>query len=138
MKKRGSVLSVKTQLQNKLIWMICAAMGVPTIILGGALYWIATQVSPAAASSTAPHEVVAGVVRYVALLFPLCSAGLLYWVLNGTKKQVGPIERLTRELDRSLRGERSGPIVLRPGDDLIPLADKINVLLQEREGVKQP
>lgn len=136
--KRGPVLSVKTRLQNKLIWMICAAMAVPTVILGGAIYWIAVQLSPTAAVRAVPHEIVARVVLYVAILFPLCSGVLLYWVFAGTNKLVGPIERLTRELESSVRGERSGPIVLRPGDELLPLAEKINVLLQERERVKQP
>lgn len=131
-------MSVKTRLQNKLIWMICAAMGIPTIILGGALYWIAAEVTATTAGTAAPHEVVAGVVRYVAILFPLCSAGLLYWVFHGTNQLVGPIERITREVEKSARGERCGPIVLRPGDDLLPLADTINVLLQERDSVKQP
>jgi membrane protein implicated in regulation of membrane protease activity len=137
MSKRGPVLTIKTKLQNQLIWMICAAMGVPTLILGGALYLVATQLSNPA-TGAAPHEVVASVVRYVAILFPLASAALLYWVFKGTNTLVGPIERIIRELDQQLAGQRTGPIVLRPGDQLIPLADKINVLLEERQSLKKP
>lgn len=135
--KRGSVLTIKTKLQNQLIWMICAAMAVPTLILGGALYLIATKLSQPAAG-LAPHEVVASVVRYVAVLFPMASAALLYWVFKGTNNLVGPIERIIRELDQQLTGQRTGRIVLRPGDQLIPLADKINVLLDERQSAKKP
>lgn len=138
MKRRGKILVVKTKLQDKLIWMVCVAMGIPTLVLGGALYFIASDLSPTASTSAAPHEVVANVVRYVAVLFPLSSAALLYWIFSGTNKLVGPIERITRELEQSIKGERSGPIVLRPGDQLIPLAEKINTLLQERDSLKQP
>ncbi len=137
MSKRGSVLTIKTNLQNQLIWMICAAMGVPTLILGGALYLVAAKLSNPTAGP-APHEIVASVVRYVAVLFPLASAALLYWVFKGTNNLVGPIERIIRELEQQLTGQRTGPIVLRPGDKLIPLADKINILLEERQGLKKP
>ncbi len=137
MSKRGPVLIIKTKLQNQLIWMICGAMAVPTLILGGALYLVATKLS-SPTPGPAPHEVVAGVVRYVAVLFPLASAALLYWVFKGTNRLVGPIERIIRELEQQLTGQRTGPIVLRPGDQLIPRADKINVLLEERQELKKP
>jgi prepilin-type N-terminal cleavage/methylation domain-containing protein len=55
-----------------------------------------------------------------------------------TNQVVGPIERIVRELDERLSGEKNGPITLRPGDQLIPLADKINALLQERDQFKNP
>ena len=43
---------------------------------------------------------------------------------------------MIRELGQRIAGQGTGPIVLRPGDQLIPLADQINVLLKERESLK--
>jgi hypothetical protein len=136
MKQREPVLRVRTKLQNQLIWMICAAIAVPTIVLGGSMYWIVTRIS-APNGGVSPPEVIAGVTRYIAVLFPVLIAVLLYWVFTGTNKLVGPIERMIRELDQRIQGHRSGPIVLRPGDKLIPLVDKINVLLEERDKLKE-
>jgi hypothetical protein len=136
MKQREPVLKVRTKLQNQLIWMICAAIAVPTIVLGGSMYWMVTKISTPNAG-TSPPEVIAGVTRYIAVLFPVLIAVLLYWVFSGTNKLVGPIERMIRELEQRIQGHRSGPIVLRPGDKLIPLVDKINVLLEERDKLKE-
>ena len=132
MNKRGPTLIVKTQLQNQLIWMIFAAMAIPTLVLGGSMCLMIARLS-APNTGVSPHEVIVGIMGYVAALFPLSITALLYWAFHGTNKLVGPIERITKELDQRIEGQRSGPIVLRPGDHLIPLVDKINGLLQERE-----
>jgi len=137
MRKRGSTLEVKTHLQRKLIWMICAALAMPTVVLGGSMYWMIARISSPTGGSS-PQEVIADITRYIAVLYPLLSAALLYWVFRGTNKLVGPIERMIRELDQRIEGRGTGPIILRPGDQLIPLADKINVLLKERENLKSP
>lgn len=136
MKQRQPVLKVRTKLQNQLIWMICAAIAVPTLVLGGSMYWMVTRIT-APNASVSPPEVIAGVTRYIAVLFPLLIAVLLYWVFSGTNKLVGPIERMIRELDQRVLGQKSGPIVLRPGDHLVPLVDKINALLEQRDKLKE-
>ena len=136
MSKRGLILKVKTKLQNQLIWMIFAAMAIPTLVLGGSMFLMIARLS-APDTSVSPHEVIAGIMGYVAVLFPVSIAALLYWVFHGTNKLVGPIERMTQELDRRIEGQKSGPIVLRPGDQPIPLVDKINVLLEERDKLKE-
>ena len=135
MNKRGPTLKVKSKLQNQLIWMIFAAMGIPTFVLGGSMYVIIARLS-APNTSVSPHEVIVDIMGYVAVLFPVLIGALLFWAFHATNKLVGPIERMTQELDRRLEGEKRGPIVLRPGDHLIPLVDKINVLLEERENLK--
>ena len=137
MSKRGSTLKVKTKLQNQLIWMIFAAMAIPTLVLGGSLYLMMARLS-APNTNVSPHEVIVDIVGYVAVLFPVSIAALLFWAFRGTNKLVGPIERMIRELDHRIEGLGPGPIILRPGDQLIPLADKINVLLKERENLKSP
>ena len=129
-------MEVKTHLQNKLIWMVCAAMAMPTIVLGGSMYWMMARISSPAGGAS-PHEVIADVLRYVAVLYPLMSAVLLYWIFRGTNRLVGPIERMIQELGQRIEGSKSGPIMLRPGDQLIPLAEKINIVLQQRDESKE-
>jgi hypothetical protein len=135
MNKRGPALKVKTKLQNQFIWMILAAMAIPTLVLGGSMCLMIARLSPPN-TSVSLHEVIVGIMGYVAVLFPLSITALLYWAFHGTDKLVGPIERITQELDQCIEGQKSGPIVLRPGDHLIPLVDKINELLMERENLK--
>jgi len=136
MTKRGPTLKVKSKLQNQLIWMIFTAMAIPTLVLGGSMYLMITKLS-APNTSGSLHEVIVGIMGYVAVLFPVSVAALLYWAFHGTNKLVGPIERMTQELDRRIEGQMTGPIVLRPGDQLIPLVDKINVLIEERDNLKK-
>jgi hypothetical protein len=136
MNKRGPTLKEKTKLQNRLIWMIFTAMAIPTLVLGGAMYLMIAKLSPPNAN-VSPHEVIVGIMGYVAVLFPVLISGLLYWAFHGTNRIVGPIERMTVELNRRIEGQASGPIVLRPGDQLVPLVEKINVLLEERENLKR-
>ncbi len=136
MNKRGPTLKVKTKLQNQLIWMIFTAMAIPTVILGGSMYVMITRLS-APNTGVSPQEVIVGIMGYVAVLFPVSVAALLFWAFHGTNRLVGPIERMTQELDRRIEGQKCGPIVLRPGDQLIPLVDKINVLLEERDNLKK-
>lgn len=134
---RRPTLTVKTKLQNQLIWMICAALAIPTVILGGALYLITTRISSLANGQSA-QEIVMEVMRFVGVLFPLASGLLLHWVFSATNRIVGPIERITRELESRIEGKGHGPIVLRPGDELAPLANGINTLIAEREQPRQP
>jgi hypothetical protein len=44
---------------------------------------------------------------------------------------------MTQELDARLRGTASGPIALRPKDMLLPLAEKINLLVADLEKLRK-
>lgn len=136
-RKRGPLLTVKTRLQNQLIWVVFAALAVPTVVLGGTLYLLLKQLTGPHAT-TSPHEAIVHALRYLGILYPLLTAVVLGLAFHRTNQIVGPIERIVRELDARLSGEKNGPITLRSGDQLIPLADKINALLQERDQFKNP
>ena len=135
MKKRGPLLSVKGKLQNQLVWIIFVAMSIPTVVLGGSLYILVARIAGPNADSS-PHAALMQIAGYIGLSFPPLTALLLCWAFNRTNKIVGPIERVTRELDDRIAGTTSGPITLRPGDQIIPLVDRINMLLQERDDLK--
>jgi len=110
-------------------------MAIPTFVFGGSMYLLFSKLSSPGAEMS-PQEVIMDVTRYIAVLFPVMVALLLCWAFYGTNKLVGPIDRMIRELDERIKGNKSGPIVLRPGDRLIPLVDKINLILQQRDNSK--
>ncbi len=92
---------------------------------------------PLAIFDAAPEEFRVNALIAIAILFPFLAAILFCWAFYLTNRLVGPIERMQRELDSRIEGTATGPIVLRPKDLLIPLADKINVLIAEREELRQ-
>lgn len=136
MKNRRPLLSVKTKLQGQLLWLVFAAMAVPTLVLGGGVMLLAPLL-PLADLDATPEEFRASVLIGIAIIFPFLAAALFCWAFFLTNRLVGPIERMLRELDARIEGTATGPITLRPKDLLIPLVDKINVLIAEREELRR-
>ena len=57
-------------------------------------------------------------------------AVMVWWALFLSHRFIGPFERLERELDRMTKSaDYSRRITLRKKDDLKPIADKLNALL---------
>lgn len=133
--RRKGVMHVKTRLQNRLIWVIFVSIVVPTVIFGGAFYLLVVQLIQHQDAAT-PQELVTRLLSYISLVFPLGLIGLLYWAFYVTEKVVGPVERITRELDERIQGTKTGPIQLRPKDSLIPMVDKVNEILAEWEKLR--
>lgn len=136
MKNRGPLLVVKTKLQSPLIWLVFMAMALPTIILGGGSLLLLRD---SADSGMAGVQVEVRVVVLVSMivLFPVSAALLFGWAFYLTNRIVGPVERMIREIDARILGTGSGPIVLRPKDLLVPLAERINGLIEELEKRKR-
>ncbi len=137
MKNRGPILAVKTKLQSHLIWLVFFSMAVPTLILGGGAL-VLVRYSITAVDGTTPEEMRARILLSICVLFPVMAAAIFFWAFHLTNRMVGPVERMINELDARLRGTASGPIVLRPKDLLIPLADRINLVIAEWENLKKP
>jgi hypothetical protein len=65
---------------------------------------------------------------------PVTILTILFFANKLSHAIVGPFDRIVRELDEHLKGQRKGHIVLRKGDKFVPLVDKINLLLDKTEG----
>ena len=89
MNQRCSRLKVTTKLQNQLVWMIFAAMAIPTLVLGGSMYLMMARLSAPNAGVTS-HEVVVDIIGYVAVLFPVSIAALLFWAFHGPTSLLVP------------------------------------------------
>ena len=118
------------------MWLVFCSMAVPTLALGVLVVVLLRYPFDLFAGGT-PEETRAGVLLALCVLSPVVFIGLLSWAFFLTNRIVGPVERMIRELDARLRGTASGPIILRPKDLLLPLAEKINLLIAEREESKK-
>jgi hypothetical protein len=68
----------------------------------------------------------------LAVTTPAVMAVALFLAHRLTHRIVGPFDRIVREMDQILKGERQGPIVLRPQDKFQPLVDLINRLIAKK------
>ncbi len=135
MKNRGPLLAVKTKLQGRLIWLVFAAMAIPTVIFGGGALLLLDTGDLGLGS--AQGEMRVGILVSIVVLFPVTSALLFCWAFYLTNRIVGPVDRLINELDARLQGTASGPVILRPKDLLLPLAERINSLIAAWEKDKR-
>jgi len=135
MKRRGSLLTVKTKLQGHLMWLVFCSMAVPTLVLGIVVVMLLGYPFDLFAGAT-PDATRARVLLTLCVSSPVVLIGLLCWAFFLTNRIVGPVERMIRELDARLDGTASGPISLRPKDQLLPLAEKINLVIAKWEQSK--
>ncbi len=130
-----NIFRVKSRLQHKYLRLIEAALFIPTILVGGCLYYLVFYLI---ADEIAIHEFVA-VILYPALerinlvliiSLPIVFAGLWGLGVLLSHRMAGPIDRLSRELDEIIAsGNFRRRIQVRKGDELKPVADNIDRLL---------
>ena len=70
------------------------------------------------------------VIQIMLLTTPLAITIILIIAHKVTHRIIGPFDRVVRELDECLSGQRKGPIMLRRNDKFWPLVEKINRLLE--------
>lgn len=136
MKNRASFLVVRTKLQRHLIWLVFVSMAIPTLILGGVVL-VLVRFPAAPLEEIAPEEIRVRLLVTICVLIPVLATAFFGWAFYLTNRMVGPVERMIQELEARVRGTASGPIVLRPKDLLLPLAERINVVIAEWEKLKE-
>lgn len=125
---------VRNRLERHYLRLIALSIILPTLIVGGCLYYVIFNLM---AEQLSIPEVVAYhllpvvekvnfvlIVSLPALFLILFSIGLIL-----SRRLVGPIERLERELKGIVSGDLSKRLQLRKDDALRPLVDDINALL---------
>jgi signal transduction histidine kinase len=123
-----------TALQNKLLFLIFAATIIPAAIVGVCVYYLifnllALQlvIPEVIAANLMPvlHKV--NIIMSVAL--PLILLAVFVVSMELSHRIAGPVYRMEKELDERIAGTKSGPIKLRPKDELKELVEKINRLM---------
>lgn len=136
--RKRRIYFVYNALERHYLRLIFIAAAVPTLIVGGCLYYLIFTIM---AEHIGIPEFVAEVLLPVVdrvnfLLVILIPAAILVLLVIGlvlTHSLTGPIERIKIELDNIIAGDISHRIKVRRSDRLKPLVDNINTLLEKVE-----
>ena len=135
MKKRKSLL-VNSSLQKKYLKLVILSITLPTVIIGGCLYYLifsllAEEIAIPEFIALTLNPVIKEINAILMFAIPAVFLILLWAAVVISHRLSGPIERLKKEMDEIAQGNRSRRIKLRKNDDLKPVADSINKLLDK-------
>ena len=131
-----NIFRIKSKLQLKYLRIIELSLLLPTIVIGGCLYYL---VFTLIAEEIAIPEFVAsslfpalGKVNAILLIaIPLVFTLLIWWGLILSHRLIGPIDRLTKELSQIAAGDYKRRIRIRKTDELKPIEESINKILDK-------
>jgi nitrogen fixation/metabolism regulation signal transduction histidine kinase len=127
---------VGTSLQRKLLILIFASAVIPAAIIAISLYYLVFNllayqmgIPEFIAYNLLPVVHKVNLIIFIAVPISL----FLIWLvaIDLSNRIAGPIYRMERELNARLTGEKSGPISVRKKDEIRPLVEKINKLIQK-------
>lgn len=138
---RRRMYFVKKKLQFKYLLFVFFAMIVPTLICGGALYYIIWQ---AVAAEVGIPEAIAEVLMpaltrvnmMLLIALPLVFLVMLLLSLSISHRIAGPIYRLEKELKEIVNGDYSRRIQFRSDDEFHEIAESINKVLDHFTAAK--
>ncbi len=131
---------VKHPLQAKFMLVVSAAMLTPVLIVGFGFYYfvfhlLEEQLAFPEAILSNLTPVIQRVNFWLLITLPILVFAIWWIALRMTHRFAGPVERIEKELDRAIAGDRiTQKIKLRRHDDLKGLADRINALLSKING----
>jgi methyl-accepting chemotaxis protein len=126
----------KNQLQLKFLALILLSILVPLFLVGGCLYYLIFQIL--AEQLGIPESIAQNLVPVLHKMNFLLILGLppvliliFFLATVLTHRLIGPITRLERELKRISEGDYSVRLKLRKGDDLLPMVNIINRIVDK-------
>ena len=125
-----------THFQNKLLFLVLAASLVPATIVAVSMYYLifstmAWQIVFPELIAYNLLPVLHKVNMVLCITVPIVFLIILLVALELSHRIAGPLYRLEKELDERISGTKHGPIHLRQNDELRPLADRLNKLLNK-------
>ncbi len=113
------------------------AILLPTAVVSGCFYALVRAITAAPKTIAGDEGMFLGHVNFwmlfILFAFPLSIFFAWFIALKVTNRIVGPIDRITQEIQARLDGKKEGPIQLRPGDQLQDLMEQINRLLGKKK-----
>jgi len=129
---------LNSQLQMKFLLLILLCILIPLFAVGGCLYYLIFQIL--AEQLGIPESIAANLIPVLNKINFLLLVGLppvlvLIFILAIilTHRLIGPLNRLERDLKRISEGDYSVRLKLRKNDDLRPIADTINTIIDRLE-----
>ncbi len=137
-KKEENIKYLNKSLQSHYLFVLVLSMIVPTVFVGGCLYYFIFTVM---AEQIALPDVIAKTllpvifrINFILLIgLPIVFIIMLTWAIILSYRFVGPLERLEEDLERIDDGDYSVRINIRKDHDLSPVADVINDLVEKIE-----
>ena len=108
----------------------------PAIIVTICLYYLIFSVTASqfAIPEAIAYNIIPAAKKVTLILLvaaPISILTIIIFVLKITHKIIGPFDRIVKELDECLKGERKGYIAIRKTDKFWPLVYRINKLLDK-------
>ncbi len=130
-----NIFCIKSRLQHRFLRLIEASLLLPTIIVGGCLYYlifflIADEIAIPEFISVILYPAIERINIILVITLPLVL--IFLWLLGiiMSHRMAGPIDRLTRELDDIIKtGNYKRRIQVRKEDEMKPFVDNIDKLL---------
>lgn len=126
--------------QLKYLYLLIASMIIPLAFVGGCLYYLiftllAEQLGIPESIAYNLFPVIKKINLILAIGLPPLFLILIIWGIALSHRFAGPLERLENELDRiSKDNDYKKRIKVRSYDEMKPIADSINKLLDKIEG----
>ena len=124
------------KLHRRIMLIVFLSAIVPTIITGGCLYYLifnitARQIGFPEAIFTILMPALRQVNIILLFVLPISITLIWFWAMVISHRMVGPLDRLTREIDDRITGTKTGRIRVRAKDAMSELSNKINLLLDK-------
>ena len=126
--------------QRRYITLLIASMLIPLIFVGGCLYYlifnlVAEQLGIPESIAYNLFPVIKKINTILLIGIPPLFLILIFWGVGLSHRFAGPIERLEKELEGITKAaDYCRRLKVRKDDDIRPIADAINKLLDKVEG----
>lgn len=125
-------------MHKEIFFLVFGAAIIPTVIVAVSLYYFIFYVTAEQIGipETIAYHIVPAASKVTEMLFlviPTVIVFILVIAYRISHSIVGPYDRIIREMNESLNGQRKGPISLRKNDRFWPLVCAINDILHKME-----
>lgn len=130
---------VQNRLELHYLRLLALSLILPTLLIGGCLYYLifyllAEQIGIPEAVVEQLSPVVQKLNIFLMVSIPILFVALISIGIFLSRKLAGPIERVEKELDEIIAGNlMSRRLKLRKNDELKPIVDSVNLLLDKIE-----
>lgn len=131
-----------SRMQMRYLVLLMASMVIPLVFAVGCLYYLvfkimAEQIGIPEYIAQNLFPVITKINMILLVGLPPLFLALIAWGLVLSHRLAGPMERLEKEIKHISEGNRSKRIRVRASDDIKPIADAINNLLDKIEENKK-
>jgi len=127
------------KMHREIFFLVFWASLLPTVVTGVFLFYLIFYITTEQLGipEAIAYNVLPAAQRVTSILLvilPVVILLILAFSFKLTHRLVGPFDRIVRELDEFIQGEKSDTIHIRENDKFRPLVDRINILLKRLKG----